>query len=215
MLTLGISTSSGQFTIVLGDDNKLLFNSDDLQLSDKKDINILISKCFELTNRKAIDISNIIVDIGPGGTSRVRTGIAFANSLAYSLAIPVCPVSSLELAGIDIWQTKKIPVISTVNSINGNAYIGYYNENKLISINYGTIDKIVPSIVNGTNEIAIVGYHRSQIKQLLSNAHTHIIDTGKFYGSARFLVENFKLFLERGLFYPKFAIPITEKIFQR
>ena len=213
MLTLGISTSSGQFALVLGEDNKLIFDSDDFQLSEKKDISILISTCLEFTKISVSSISNIIADIGPGGTSRVRTGIAFANSLAYSLGIAVCPVSSLELAGIEAWDNYARPVISTVKSINGNAYCGFFNNNKLISIEYGTINNLIPHLANGLEEIVVVGYHRELIKSLLPTKK--IIDSGALYGNAKILVEKSYLFLDRAIFFPKFAIPINEKTIQR
>jgi len=209
MLTLGISTSSGQFALVLGDNGKLLFHSDDLQIQDNKEIALLMTKCLEQTGILVKDISNIIVDIGPGGTSRVRTGIAFANSLAYSLGISVCPVPSMELAGLDAYEKYSLPVISTVKSISGNAYIGFYNDNKLISIDYGTVNNVVPQLVNNIDEFVVVGFHKEIIKNLLPNKIIH--DSGLLFGNARILVEKSHLFLDRALKFPQFAVPITEK----
>ena len=210
MLTLGLSTSSGQFALVLGKNSKILFNSDDLQLSNNKDISVLISKGIELTGISVNDISNIIVDIGPGGTSRVRTGISFANSLAFSLGISVCPVSSLELAGRDAWEIFRLPVVSTVNSINGNAYIGLFNGEELITIEYGVVEDILPRLVIDIDAFVTVGYHRENIKNLIPNKK--VFDSGLLFGNAKILVEKDFLFLGRALSFPYFAIPITEKI---
>jgi tRNA threonylcarbamoyladenosine biosynthesis protein TsaB len=209
MLTLGISTSSGQFALVFGENNKLLFNSDELQFSANKDITELMLKGLEVTAKSVRDISNIIVDIGPGGTSRVRTGIAFANSLAYSLGISVCPVSSMELAGLDAWAEFSLPVIATVKSIGGNAYIGFFNNGKLVGIEYGNLKNIVTKFTEGTDEIVVVGYHRDQIREMFPELK--ITDSGKLFGNARILAEKSDLFLDRAVSFPQYATPITEK----
>jgi tRNA A37 threonylcarbamoyladenosine modification protein TsaB len=210
MLTLGISTSSGQFAIVLGEENRLIFHSDDLQLSDKKDLAALMSKCIENSERSIHEISSIIVDIGPGGTSRVRTGVAFANSLAYSLGISVCPVSSMELAGIEAWEKYSLPVINTVKSIGGNAYVGLYNQDRLISVEYGSIANILPKMIDGIKELAVVGYHRDYIVNLLSNCK--VLDSGLLYGNAALLIYKSSLFIKQALKFPHIAIPVTEKV---
>jgi tRNA threonylcarbamoyladenosine biosynthesis protein TsaB len=209
MLTIGVSTSSGQFALVFGENSQLIFNSDDLQLPANKDIAVMMSAGLDAVGRSVRDISNIIVDIGPGGTSRVRTGIAFANSLAYSLGISVCPVSSMELAGLDAWDLFSLPVISTVKSIGGNAYIGFFNDSKLVSIEYGNIQSIVSGLVSGLDEVAVVGYHRDLIRELFPELK--ITDSGKLFGNARILVEKSDLFLNRAVSFPKYAVPITEK----
>jgi len=209
MLTLGISTSSGQFALVMGENGTVIFNSEDYQLAENKDVDVLISACLGKTGKSPGDITNILVDIGPGGTSRVRTGIAFANSLSYSLGIPVCPVSSMELAGLDAWENYALPVIATVKSISGNAYIGFYNDHQLKGIRYGTIKEVVPELVSGLDGFAVVGYHREQIISLFPDKK--VIDSGCLYGSVRILIEKIDLFKDRALIFPRIALPITEK----
>ena len=43
------------------------------------------------------DLKEIFVDVGPGGTSSIRTGVSIANALSYALNIPSYPVASCEL----------------------------------------------------------------------------------------------------------------------
>jgi tRNA A37 threonylcarbamoyladenosine modification protein TsaB len=209
MLTLGISTSSGQFAIVLGDDRKMIFNSEEYHLAEQKDISVLINKCLEISGKTIFDVNNIIVDIGPGGTSRVRTGIAFANSLSYSLGIKVCPVSSMELAGINAWEKYSLPVIATVKSINGNAYVGFFNNNTLISTEYGKIENLIPSLIGDCQELVVVGYHRELIISLFPEIK--IIDSGMFYGDVKIFAEQALRFINRGILFPEIAFAVTEK----
>jgi len=208
MLTVGISTSSGQFALVIGENNKVLFDSSE-SLKDGE-LDDFLSVGLEYCKRNVKEIANIIVDIGPGGTSRVRTGIAFANSLAYSLGISVCPVSSMELAGIDAQSKYNLPVINSVKSIKGNAYIGLYNH-ELVSIQYGNINDIVPVMVKDIAQFVVVGFHREAIMNLPSLKNKTIIDSSMSFGNARLFIEKSDLFIKNKSDFPVYAQPITEK----
>jgi tRNA A37 threonylcarbamoyladenosine modification protein TsaB len=208
MLTVGISTSSGQFALVIGENKQVIFNSS--EHSDQKgELDDFLAAGLTYCKRAINEIANIIVDIGPGGTSRVRTGIAFANALAYSLNIDVTPVSSMELAGIDAWEKYGLPVINSVKSIKGNAYIGLYNNN-FTSIKYGNISDIVPVMVNEFDTFVVVGFHREMIINLPSLKNKTIIDSSIPFGNAKFLIEKSDLFVGKKCGFPIYAQPITE-----
>lgn len=209
MITLAISTSSGQFALAFGKNDKIIFNSESLNLTDNKDIGLLFKEGLKNTGKSIDDIEKIIVDKGPGGTSGVRTGVAFVNSLSYSLGIPVYPVSSLELAGITVWEKHKIPVISTVKSIKNNAFIGCFERYNKFSIFYGKISEILPELTLKFNKIAVVGYHRDLIQELLQSKTVY--DTGLKYGNIELLIKKQTLFLDRVLTFPHITIPITEQ----
>ena len=209
MLTVGISTSSGQFALVIGENNKVIFDSSDFP-DYNRELDDALAFGLEYCKRDVGEIADIIVDIGPGGTSRVRTGIAFANALAYSLGISVCPVSSMELAGFDSWSKYNLPVINSVRSIKGNAYIGFYNHN-LISIKYGYINDIVPEMVKDIDKFVVVGFHRDAIINMPSLKDKTIIDSSMPFGNARFMIEKSDLFIREKQGFPVYAQPITEK----
>ena len=209
MLTVGISTSSGQFALVIGEDNQVLFDSSKA-LAQLQELDDFLSIGLNHCKREVNEISNLIVDIGPGGTSRVRTGIAFANALAYSLQIGVCPASSMELAGIQAWSRYSLPVINTVKSIKGNAYIGLYNQG-ITSIKYGTIDDIVPALVKNMDAFVVIGAHREIITHLPSLKAKKVIDSQMTFGDAKILIEKSELFIKKKNDFPVYVQPITEK----
>jgi len=209
MLTVGISTSSGQFALVIGENNKVIYDSSEHSTLGNE-LDDILSAGLENCKKDVNDIANIIVDIGPGGTSRVRTGIAFANALAYGLGISVCPVSSMELAGIDAWSKYGLPVINSVKSIKENAYIGLYHQG-LCNIKYGKIVDIVPLMINDITEFVVVGFHRETIINLPSLKDKIIVDSEMFFGNARFLIEKSDLFVKEKCSFPAFAQPVTEK----
>ena len=207
MLTLGISTSSGQFALVLGEGGKTIYNSKEFEINNELDdmLNNALMSC----GKEAKDISGIIVDIGPGGTSRVRTGVAFANSLSFASGIPVYPVSSMELAGVDAGNKFNLPVLATVKSIKGNAYIGLYNNGE-VAIKYGPIEEI-PLMTDDLNEFVVVGFHRDAIINLPALKNKTVIDTEMLFGDVIVFIEKEELFKKRkGINFPYFAQPITE-----
>lgn len=210
MLTLAISTSSGQFALVIGENKQALFDSSD-HLGQEKELDDMFSIGLKYCKREVSEITDILVDIGPGGTSRVRTGIAFANALAYSLGISVCAVSSMELAGIDATDRfGGLPVINAIKSIKGNAYIGLYHQS-LLSINYGTVQDIVPLLVKDIEKFVVVGFHREAIMRIPSLHNKTIIDSSMSFGAAKMMIERSDLFLKNKHGFPAYAQPITEK----
>lgn len=212
MLISGISTSSGQFALLLGENNRVIYDSSKNEKDDSKELCYLLQNALSACNKKINDISRIIVDTGPGGTSRVRTGIAFANSLAYSLNIPVCPVSTMELAGIDAYCQYGFPVVNSVKSVKGNAYIGLYRGgNEHVKIEYGRVEEIVPQLVAGIDCLVAVGVHRELILKLPALAGKTVIDSRMQYGNARIFIEKSELFLGRGVVFPQFVTPVTEQ----
>lgn len=210
-LTLAISTSAGQFAVIIGnEDNNILFNS--TKISESQELDDLLKIGLYNIGAKVNNISEIIVDIGPGGTSRVRTGIAFANALGYSLNIPVCPVKSSFIACRDIASQYNLPVVFSVKSIKNNAYVAYHNNNNFFSnIKFGKINEIVPEFVKNINEFVVCGAHRNEIKNLDSLKNYTIIDSDKLFGNAEILIKKKDLFNKERLLFPSFAQAVTEE----
>ncbi|SRR5574344_292794 len=209
-ITLAISTSAGQFAVILGDEDKnILYNS--TKTSQSQELDDLLKAGLEKIGRVAQDISEIIIDVGPGGTSRVRTGIAFANALAYSLNIAVCPVKSSQIACLDIFLEYSMPSIFSVKSIKDNAYIAFHDRNNISDIRFGKINEIVPEFVKDIKEFVVIGAHRDEIINLESLKNYVIHDSGKLFGNAEILIKNIELFNKEKLIFPNFAQAVTEE----
>jgi tRNA A37 threonylcarbamoyladenosine modification protein TsaB len=209
---LAISTSSTQFEVMIGENSTILFrDAYTLSLTDKKDISHLVADCLQKVGITAQDLSSIIVDVGPGGTSLVRTGVAFGNGLSYSLGIPICPVLSVELIGIEAFETHKLPVIITVKSIKDSAYVALYN-GKLAHLKYGPMTAVVEEMTAGINEFVIAGAHRETVIEAFPNKRIH--DSGLLHSNPKFLIEKHDLFKAQYVSFPLFAHPITEQTAQ-
>jgi tRNA A37 threonylcarbamoyladenosine modification protein TsaB len=212
MLTVGISTSSGQFALVIGEGGKLLFDSTAVPFPAWTELAERLTRGLQACGRETGEVGNLIVDTGPGGTSRVRTGVSFANGLAYALGVTVCPVSSMELAGLDAWAKHRLPVIHTVKSIKGNAYAGLADGERLHAMEYGPLEEILARLTRGEGAYAVTGYHREEVLRWGEAAGgVTLLDSGQAYGEARFLIEQEERFIARALKFPAYACPITEQ----
>jgi tRNA threonylcarbamoyl adenosine modification protein YeaZ len=205
-LILGISTSSSQFKIVFGENSKVLYSSN--HVDDTKNIALLVANGIAELGISPQQIKSIIVDIGPGGTSLVRTGVAYANGLAYSLGIPVSPVLSLELLGMEAWDTFQLPVICTSKSIKDNAYVALF-AGKLLKTKYGTLKNVVEDMVADIDEFVVAGSHRAQLIELFKNKKVH--DSTFQNGNALLLIEKQALFSDKKVSFPNFVLPLTEQ----
>lgn len=208
-LILGISSSSPQFNLLLGENGKILFSQGaKLSMANRQDITMLLEAGLQETGKKINEIEKIIVDIGPGGTSIVRTGVAFANALSYSLNIPVCPVSSLELLCLEAWEKHEMPVITFIKSLKQNVYLGLYN-GKDLTMKYGQFEEVVPDTLNDLQELAVVGYNRERLIEAYPDKQIH--DSGIQFANPKYLIEQWERFTDKSLLLPNLPVPITEQ----
>jgi tRNA threonylcarbamoyladenosine biosynthesis protein TsaB len=209
-INLSIESSALPYGIVLSVGEQILFDTAQcIDLQELKDVPALVKYALEATDRKAADIERIAINIGPGGTSAIRAGVAFANSLAYSLKIPVIGVNTFELLGAPATAHYDCPTLVTVKSVRGNAYVGWYADGTVQQTLYGPLEETVRKAI-GTHTIwAVAGAHRKELMASFS-AHT-VHDTGKKFGLATDMVPMLPYLVSRELRFPKFVIPITEQ----
>ena len=208
-MILAISTSLSQFTLAINQDGKLRYcRQSDRALNGHTGIYELVQDAFKMTGKTAADITSIVVDTGPGGTSSVRTGVSFANGLSYSLNVPIAGISSAELMGIEAFQKHRMPVIALFKSIKGNYYCGFYDGEKL-TFKFTTLDTISTYINETYTDITLAGHADGMTKlanlltinKVLSNVHKV---------SSRTLGENAPALLANSNKYPILPIPLTE-----
>lgn len=209
-LLLGIESTALPYGIILIEAGEIIFNSlENEELRKLKDAPALVEYALKETGRKASEITGIIVNQGPGGTSSVRSGISFANSLAYSRKIPVAGANAFELMGAASEARFQCPVLITVKSIRGNAYGGWYVNGKLEQTIYGQLKEVVESLVDTCPEFAVAGAHREQIIEQYPQRVIH--DSGQKFAVATDLLRFLPEFEERQMLFPQYVLPLTEQ----
>jgi tRNA A37 threonylcarbamoyladenosine modification protein TsaB len=222
MLTLGISTSLSNYAVALGEGGTVLYNSrkidrptDDQPIvnptanrPDSKRVELLLTQGLQTIGRNIKEIGGIVVDNGPGGTSSVRTGVAFANGLGYSLGIGVASVSAFTLLGYDLYLQHKVPILLTAKSIKGNAFWGYFNHERLESLSYGMAGAVLPQIVQEGGELMIASSMIDNIQNILPRHHLCWSDQKT--GDIEIMIRHRDLIATPSALYPQFVTPITE-----
>lgn len=209
-MILGISTSLSQFCITLNDNNQLVYHKmAERAINGQSDLQQLITSGLQETGISISSITGIVVDTGPGGTSSVRTGVSFANGLAYSLNIPIQGVSSAVLMGLEAEEQYKKPTATLFKSIKQNYFCGIYNNNKIAFL-YTNIDDISQHLKSGFSEIVLAG-NREGVQELgnrLQAIDAIVSDIQKV--APRVLGEYSSKLAGTFLKYPQLPTPITE-----
>jgi tRNA threonylcarbamoyladenosine biosynthesis protein TsaB len=109
------------------------------------------------------DIEVIAVDTGPGGLSSIRSAVAYANGLAFSLGVRVFPVTSLELMAIaaegatGAKATAADPVLSLKRAQGGNVYAGLFADGEMTVMRHGQPGEILPELTGGLAAFRLAG----------------------------------------------------------
>ena len=209
-ITLGISTSTPKFEVILSREHSILFNSrNNPDLEESRDMGDLVKTGLRSVNLQPSDIKNIVLDIGPGATSAVRTGVSFANGLSFSLGIPVYPIMSLELMGIQARHDKQVPVLCLIKSMKNNAYIGLFTGDKIV-VKYGKLDIVTKLLLTDTAVFSVAGIYEEEI--IAMYPEKTIYKSAITKASMDFFIQNQALALGKELLFPNFAQPITEQV---
>ncbi len=85
----------------------------------------VIEKAFNKAKIKPKDLDKIFVTNGPGSFTGIRVGLTIAKTMAWSLNIPIIPISSLEVIASTPTTTDKIALI---DARRGYVFAGVYDK---------------------------------------------------------------------------------------
>lgn len=209
-LLLFIETSTSIFNIALANQEQVLFSSADNPAYDReRNIATLVKVGLQKIGRQIKDIQLIIVNSGPGGTNSIRSGVAFANSLSYSLKVPVSHYNSFEAIGRLAREKYQLPVVCTAKAINGFMYLGLFENGEITMMKYGKLADIFKAISTNLIEFVVAGMHRRLILEDYEKEFI-IHDSGIQVGLPASLLEIKEDLESRKVHYPDFVRPLTE-----
>lgn len=127
MISLFIDTCTSNLIIAVCNGDKVLKqfiqkNNNDLSTNFTSFVESLLND----VNIKINDIEKVFVSVGPGSFTGIRIGLTFAKVLAWSLNIPVVPISSLEVLASGFGNDVIVPIL---DARRGYVYSGIYNKN--------------------------------------------------------------------------------------
>ncbi|MFA5604226.1 MAG: tRNA (adenosine(37)-N6)-threonylcarbamoyltransferase complex dimerization subunit type 1 TsaB [Bacilli bacterium] len=158
MKYLFLDTSSFYINIAIISDEKIIYSKSELnspKLSES--IFIFIEEAFDKSKIKATDLDKIFIVNGPGSFTGVRVGVTIAKTMAWSLKIPVVPLSTLEL-----YATTKIEekyLIPFIKDRNDYLYAGVYDNllNNYMEDRFLHITELLESL-DKTRQYIFVGH---------------------------------------------------------
>ena len=127
MIILGIETATTEVGIALGGDDGVLAS---FQLArSRRHIETLtpaITFLCESSGTELESIDLVAVDIGPGGYTGVRVGLATARAIAHALDVPLIGVPSLDVLAFPMRITSR-RIISILDARRGELYWASYH----------------------------------------------------------------------------------------
>lgn len=158
MKYLFLDTSSFYINIAIISDEKIIYNRSELnspKLSES--VFLLIEESFNKSKIKATDLNKIFIVNGPGSFTGVRVGVTIAKTMAWSLKIPVIPLSTLELYATT--ETEKKYLIPFIKDRNDYLYAGIYDDllNNYMEDRFLHITELLESL-DKTEQYVFVGY---------------------------------------------------------
>lgn len=124
---LTIDTSSNKCAVALLCADVLLERESDAQRQSAQRVLPMISELLREANIQLSDVDLIAVVAGPGSFTGVRIGVAVAQGLSLSSAIPVVPLSSLALLAIAaVSQSPFDRVLVSEQAREGELYFAAY-----------------------------------------------------------------------------------------
>lgn len=150
-MKLFLQTSSGQPSLVLWE-NRVVFEANYGQMQ-RLDYGLELKKALESAGRALSEISEIIVDIGPGRLGSTRTAVAFANGLSYARGLPIVPLNSFIMLGVYAESTFGKPCLILRSAARKQYHWGLVQGGKLTEAGFAP-DAVITPRYNGPLTVA-------------------------------------------------------------
>jgi tRNA threonylcarbamoyladenosine biosynthesis protein TsaB len=194
VILLAIETSTPNYSVAVSTAETTIVRTATRTDPDYDGIAGLVAMTLSAAAIPAAALEGVVVDRGPGNLISVRSGLAFANGLAYAAKLPIYAANSLEALAQEAILTanSSFPINTTpINTTPINAtpilatraarkltsdlvYAGVFGCEGTRKMTLGRIGDIAKEICDSYSELYVAGTHRD-IGELAGMAVT---DTG-------------------------------------
>lgn len=126
VMILGIETAVEHVGVALGDHRGI--RAESMLASDRRhaeSLTPMISFVMKQAEVEMADLSAIAVDVGPGLFTGMRVGMAAAQSIAWTLELPMVPVCSLDAVAMNAAWSDDL-VAASLDARRGEVYWAIY-----------------------------------------------------------------------------------------
>ncbi len=131
MLTLAFDTSTSFGSVVLFEDDVILFEQSWLrEKSHSEMLTNSIQQAFKSSARKPHELKRLCVGVGPGSFTGIRVAVNVARSLAYSLNLKVHCLDSFDLLALAAGQvpTNQNKLLGIIDAYNNEIYFARFEK---------------------------------------------------------------------------------------
>ncbi|MFI7589675.1 hypothetical protein ACIB24_21615 [Spongisporangium articulatum] len=127
----------------------------------------LVSRCLAEARHGVADLESIVVDRGPGDLMSLRSGIAYANGLAYARKLPVAGFDSLELMARCVPEER--PVLAVRKHARRTAFARLFVPGAAPQYVDGELDDLVEHVVGPAkvDDLVVLGAFRDELAERL------------------------------------------------
>ncbi len=162
MLSLSIETSTATFAAALASDDEVLATRALAGVPPaERDLPALVAALLADAGYGFADLGRIAVDVGPGNLTAVRTGVAYANGLAFALGLGIATADSLELMAAQAGGPA--PVLCLRNAGAGRAYGGLFSAGTG-TYRHGPLAAVLAAVTGP--EVVVAGDFRAEAADL-------------------------------------------------
>ena len=155
-LMLLLQTSNGVPMLGLARADEIVFDSSTLPEWDgSRDYRAILEAGLAALGADLSDLTEITVDIGPGGMGVTRTGASFANALGFALGLPVCAIPAFEMLGAQL-ATDETPVVIVRKAARPYVHFGLYQNGELARYEHLTRDE-VQNLITSLHKFNLAG----------------------------------------------------------
>ncbi len=206
---LCVCASQGKFSVVLGSDGQVQYDSDDHRVERfRRSLLALVRHGLATAAVSRCDLGRAIVDVGPGSLTGVRSGVSFANGLSYGLRIPLTAINSFQIVGLDAWGRTRLPVLCAWRAGGGCAYAALYDGHDVRQARHGVLAEVVEHAGHGRAAVAVAGNLAPEVAALLDGRE--VVETGIVAPDARSLYRAYLEGVRHDFATPGPATPINE-----
>jgi tRNA threonylcarbamoyladenosine biosynthesis protein TsaB len=172
-VTLGIAieTTSGSHAVAVLENADVVFcrevRWDDAEF---RDLGHLVEFGLRVAGRSFRAVERIGVDCGPGNRSSTRTGVAYANGLAFGLGVDLVAPSSLEIMAAESGHGSggAGPILTLRRGSGQQVFGGLFGADGPPRFCRGPLSAVVHRLGQGLQNVTVAGDRRDEVAAELS-----------------------------------------------
>lgn len=194
MLVLGISTSTAQIGVALGDATGVRATWSAVRGREHAElITPAIASVCDAAGVAVADVALVAVDQGPGLFTGLRVGVATAKACAFALSVPMIAVSSLDLLAFGVRYSNR-KVTAVLDARRGELFVADYvavpgGMQRLSEPRTISPDDLVAELAADPDPHVLIGTGAIRYQELFAGCdRAEVADVGVMYPSVEALV---------------------------